>query len=167
MMGLSFPAWQVFAIAAVGTVAVAVAGGVMTDTTGWYRTLRFPAWKPPDWAFGPIWTTILTLVALSAALSWEGAASSRERTIIAGLFVLNGLLNILWNYLFFFIRRPDLALVEVVFLWLSILALVIAVYPVNRAASLMLLPYLVWVGIAAALNLKIVRLNGPFAGVAG
>jgi len=167
MMGFTFPAWQVLAIAALGTVVVAVAGGVMTDTSGWYRTLRFPSWKPPDWAFGPIWTTILTLVALSAALAWEGAASPRERAIVAGLFVLNGLLNILWNYLFFFIRRPDLALVEVAFLWLSILALVAATYPSSHAASFMLLPYLVWVGIAAALNLTIVRLNGPFAGAAG
>ncbi len=83
--------------------------------------------------------------------------------MIASLFVLNGLLNILWNYLFFFIRRPDLAMVEVVFLWLSILALVVATYPINRAASLMLLPYLVWVGIASALNRSIVRMNGPFA----
>ncbi|PTM54989.1 TspO/MBR family protein [Phreatobacter oligotrophus] len=164
MMDFILPAWQVIAIAAVGTVVVAVAGGVMTDTTGWYRTLRFPAWKPPDWAFGPIWTTILALVALSAAIAWEGASSSLERTIVSGLFVLNGLLNILWNYLFFFIRRPDLAMVEVAFLWLSILALVVATYPINRAASLMLVPYLVWVGIASALNRSIVRMNGPFAG---
>jgi tryptophan-rich sensory protein len=162
-MGFAFPAWQILGLAAIGTVVVAVAGGVMTDTTGWYRTLRFPSWKPPDWAFGPIWTTILALVALSAALAWEGAATSVERAVVTSLFVVNGLLNILWNYLFFFIRRPDLALIEVAFLWLSILALIVATYPINRAASLMLLPYLVWVGIASALNLSIVRMNGPFA----
>jgi tryptophan-rich sensory protein len=71
-------------------------------------------------------------------------------------------LNVLWSLLFFRLRRPDWALVEVGFLWLSILALMIVLFRYSRLAGLLLLPYLVWVGFAGALNFAVVRLNGPF-----
>lgn len=156
--------WAVIAVAATGTLIVAVVGGMLTEIGPWYRSLTFPAWKPPDWAFGPIWTTILTLAAISIVLAWNAAQTPVARTLVVALFVLNGLLNIGWNLLFFKIRRPDLALVEVAFLWLSILALIVALFPIHRLASLLLVPYLVWVGTAAFLNLRIVRLNAPFSG---
>jgi tryptophan-rich sensory protein len=167
MTGTLAELWPVIALAAAGTLAVAVAGGVLTDIGPWYRTLRVPDWKPPDWAFGPIWTAILTMVALAIVLAWLGATTAFQKALVVGLFVLNGTLNILWNYLFFTLRRPDFALVEVGLLWLSILGLVVALFPLSRAASLLLIPYLLWVGIAALLNHRIVQLNGPFAGAAG
>lgn len=160
-------AWVPLMIAAAGTLAVAVLGGILTEIGPWYRSLRFPGWKPPDWAFGPIWSLILALVTLSIVIGWLAAETPAARWLVAGLFVINGLLNIGWNYLFFTLRRPDLALVEVAFLWASILALVIVLFPISRPASLLLVPYLVWVGIAALLNHRIVQLNGPFQGATG
>ena len=68
-------------VAAVTAVIVAVAGGLLTDIGPWYRALKFPAWKPPDWAFGPIWTTIFTLAAISAAMSWRAAAPDQKTLI--------------------------------------------------------------------------------------
>lgn len=167
MMGTLADVWLVIALAAAGTLAVAVVGGMLTEIGPWYHTLRFPGWKPPDWAFGPIWTVILVMAAAAIVLAWLGAGTPGQKALVVGLFAVNGALNIAWNYLFFTLRRPDFALVEVGLLWLSILALVVALFPISRAASLLLIPYLVWVGIAALLNYRIVQLNGPFAGAAG
>ena len=106
---------------------------------------------------------ILGLASYSAYLAWRDAETPAGRTQIAGLFIINGLLNILWSPLFFRLRRPDLALLEVPLLWLSILALIVALASVSATASLLLVPYLAWVSFAAFLNLTIVRLNPPFA----
>ena len=82
--------------------------------------------------------------------------------MVAALFLANGLLNIAWSPLFFTLKRPDWALIEVPFLWLSILAPIVLLAPLSGTASLLLAPYLLWVSFAAFLNLTIVRLNGPF-----
>ncbi len=150
-------------LAAAWGIAVAGCGAWLTDISPWYRSIRKPSWQPPDWLFGPAWTVILGLASYSGYLAWRDAEGPASRMQIAGLFGLNGLLNILWSPLFFRFRRPDLALIEVPFLWLSILALIVALTPISATASLLLVPYLAWVSFAAFLNLTIVRLNPPFA----
>ena len=146
-------------IAVVWGIVVAGAGAFLTDLTPWYRALRRPSWQPPDWLFGPAWTLILGLASYSLYL---GLRDSQDRLLVVGLFVLNGVLNVLWSPLFFRLRRPDWALVEVPFLWLSILAPIVLLAPVSRLAGLLLLPYLAWVSFATVLNITIVRLNRPF-----
>lgn len=148
--------------AAAWALVVAFVGGMLTVLGPWYDALKRPKLQPPDWAFGPAWTVILALAALSAALAWRDAPGPGMRAAVVGLFVLNGALNILWNVLFFARRRPDYALVEVVALWLSILAPILVFWPFSRTAALLLVPYLAWVGFAAFLNREIVRLNAPF-----
>jgi tryptophan-rich sensory protein len=150
------------AVAAGGVIVVAVAGGLLTEIGPWYRNLKKPAWQPPDWAFGPAWTTIFTLVALSAAFAWRAAANASARSILVGLFVINGVLNVGWSLLFFAWKRPDWALIEVIFLWLSIAILIVATDRYSTRAGVLLLPYLMWVSFAAFLNYTIVQLNGPF-----
>jgi tryptophan-rich sensory protein len=81
---------------------------------------------------------------------------------VAVLFGVNAVCNIVWSALYFKLQRPDWALVEVVFLWLSIVALIVGLWRLSRWGSGLLVPYLVWVSIAALLNLETVRLNGPF-----
>jgi translocator protein len=105
---------------------------------------------------------ILAMASLSAYLAWRNAQDRRDRIVIVILFCVNGALNILWSPLFFKLRRPDWALLEVPLLWLSILASVVLLAPISGTASLLLAPYLVWVTFAAILNLTIVRLNRPF-----
>ncbi len=156
--------WQPILTATVIAVAVAAAGGILTEIGQWYNSLQFPAWKPPNWVFGPVWTTIFTLCVISAVMAWIGAGSATQRAGLIGLFGLNAALNIFWNILFFRWRRPDWALIETVFLWLSVLALMVFIWPISSTASLLLLPYIVWVSIAGVLNLAIVRLNAPFHG---
>ena len=143
-------------------IVVAGGGAWLTELTPWYHALRKPSWQPPDWLFGPAWTVILGLASLSAYLAWRSAPDRGSRVLIIVLFVLNGAANLLWSPLFFKLRRPDWALLEVPFLWLSILAPIVLLLPISRTASLLLVPYLAWVSFAAFLNLTIVRLNQPF-----
>jgi translocator protein len=151
-------------IAAVIVILMLGVGGWMTTIGPWYRDLRKPAWNPPNWVFGPAWTIILGLAAWSGVLAWSSASSAAEYVRILVLFGINILLHMLWSPLFFNLRRPDWALVEIPFLWLSIVALMLGLAPLSTAAIWLLLPYLLWVTFAAFLNLKIVRMNGPFRG---
>ncbi len=145
--------------------ATAGVGGALTELGPWYFALKHPDWKPPDAAFGVIWSTIFTLCALSGSKAWQAADTVALRCRVAGLFAANALLNMLWSALYFKLQRPDWALWEVVWLWLSIAALVVGLWRLSRWASVLLLPYWVWVSIAAVLNFETVQLNGPFGGL--
>jgi benzodiazapine receptor len=151
------------AIVAVGITALVLAvGAAMTEVGPWYRNLKKPAWNPPDWIFGPAWTIILGLAAYAGVLAWTNAPDDAARVRIGGLFGVNILLHMAWSPLFFNLRRPDWALIEVPFLWLSIIGLIVGLTPYAQIAVWLLLPYLLWVSFAAFLNLTIVRLNRPF-----
>jgi benzodiazapine receptor len=157
--GASLPA---ILVAVLGTVALIAFGALATELGPWYYALKQPSWKPSDLWFGPVWTTIFTLSAWAGLRAWGGAAEGPPRFWLLAAFVLNAVLNVLWSVLFFRLRRPDWALIEVVGLWLSI-ALLMAVCALHDGWSAwLLLPYLLWVGFAACLNLAVVRLNGPF-----
>ena len=145
-----------------GALFLGVLGGLMTPIGTWYRNLAKPTLQPPDWLFGPAWTIILGLAAWSAVTAWNAAPDAAARTDVVILFATNALFHALWSPLFFRARRPDWALVEVIFLWSSLVALVIGLWPISHFASLLILPYLLWVSFAAWLNYAIVRLNGPF-----
>ncbi len=152
-----------FVFSSFGAFIVAALGGFLTQIDDWYFSLIQPSWKPPDWAFGPIWTTILVLCAISAGICYRNAigdAFYKKKLIF--LFVLNAMLNLIWSLFYFYLQRPDIALFEVVFLWGSILMLILHARKYSKIAAAMLLPYLIWVGIAATLNFQTVILNGPF-----
>lgn len=149
-------------LAFVLSYATAGIGGALTELGPWYYALKQPAWKPPDAAFGVIWSLIFTLCAISGALAWRAANTRALQQRVAWLFGVNALLNMLWSALYFKLQRPDWALIEVAFLWLSIAALIVGLWRLSRWASALLLPYLVWVSVASALNLATVQLNGPF-----
>ncbi len=163
MIALAQGEWGTALVAAACAVVVAVAGGVATKTDAWYRHLRVPAWKPPDWAFGPIWAGIFAMTATSGVLAWT--ADGAPRLLLSLAFGVNGVLNIAWSVLFFRLRRPDWALAEVAALWLSIVVLVLVTGQASPFAALLNLPYLAWVSVAACLNLRIVQLN-PRGGLA-
>lgn len=154
--------WKPVLLAALAALAVAGLGGLMTDIGPWYQGLVKPAWQPPDWLFGPVWTTIFALSALAGVRAWEEAPDRARRDSMLALFALNGFLNVLWSLLFFRMRRPDWALMEVGLLWLSVLALIIVLSRYSPRAGWLLAPYLAWVAFAAVLNFTVVRLNAPF-----
>ena len=148
--------------AAATALGVAVLGGLATELGPWYEALRKPPWQPPDWLFAPAWTVIYACAAAAAAEGWLRAPDPLHRRNVVELFLLNGGLNLLWSVLFFRLRRPDWALLEVGALWISILVLVLVLRRFSRPSVWLLLPYLAWVAFAAVLNLAIVELNAPF-----
>ena len=154
--------WKPIVIAAAAALFVAMLGALMTDLGPWYAGLKQPAWKPPDLAFGPVWTTIFALAAAAGVIGWRRAVSRAEREQLLLLFAANCFLNVFWSLLYFRLHRPDWALFEVPFLWLSVLALIVVLARFAKTAAWLLAPYLVWVAIAALLNWLTVQLNGPF-----
>ncbi len=155
--------WPVL-VAALAAVAVAGLGAISTDLGPWYQGLKQPAWKPPDWAFGPIWTTIFACAAVSGLKAWRAAPDRASRDWLLIGFGFNGFLNVLWSLLFFRLHRPDWSLAEVALLWASVAVLVRMTGRQARSAGWLLVPYLVWVSLAASINWGVVRLNGPFGG---
>ena len=153
------------AVAVALSYATAGVGAALTELGPWYFSLRQPEWKPPDAAFGVIWTAIFTLCAISGWLAWQACETRAQRWRVAFLFGLNAGLNVLWSALYFKWQRPDWALIEVVFLWASIVLLVLGLWRLSRWASGLLLPYWVWVSIASVLNYQTTVLNGPFGGL--
>lgn len=148
------------AVAAIVALSVALLGALASPVdTGWYAALNKPAWQPPDWLFGPAWTLIYALAAIAAVSAWWGATNPAARVRVVGLFGVNAVLNILWSVLFFTLQQPTWALAEVALLWLSIVALILGLWSCSRAASVLLVPYLLWVTFAAVLNGEIVHLN--------
>ena len=156
------PARDLIALAALLALCFAVAGlGGYWTSLGrgpWYEGLRKPAWRPPDWAFGPVWTALYAAMAVAAWLVWRRRHTHRVGPPL-GLFGLQLALNLAWSGLFFALRSPGLAFTEVVLLWAAILATTAAFARVSRAAAWLLVPYLTWTTYAAALNLALWRLN--------
>lgn len=154
--------WRPILSAALAATAVATLGALTTELGSWYYALRKPVWQPPDWLFGPAWTLIFALAALAAVLYWRRVEDRERRLQLLAAFAINAFLNTLWSLLFFRLKRPDLALYEVGFLWLSIVALIVLLRRGSATAAWLIAPYLAWVSFAAYLNLTIVRLNAPF-----
>ena len=149
----------IIAVAIAITILLLVAGAFATKVDTWYRSLRKPGWTSPNWVFAPAWTVILALACASSVLAWSSTAP-QTRWRVGLVFGFNAVFHLLWSPLFFRLRRPDLALIEVAALWASIVAMILVVQPASLLAAWLLAPYLIWVSYAAALNFAIVRLNG-------
>ncbi len=156
------PVTSAYAVAIGVAVLLALVGGLATDVGPWYRALRKPSFQPPDWLFAPAWTVIYGCTVFAAVTAWTATPES-GRGILLAAYIVNAVLNALWSILFFRMRRPDWALVEVIALWLSIVALILLSASVSASAARWLLPYILWVSFAAWLNLAIVRLNRPLS----
>ncbi len=122
----------------------------------WYAEIAKPAWTPPGWVFGPVWSLLYVMIALSAWLVWR---QQPRFGLPLGLWFAQLGLNTIWSWLFFGLERPDLAAIDIVVLLAAIIATACAFARVSRAAALLLLPYALWVGFATALNIAIWRLN--------
>ena len=123
----------------------------------WYPGLAKPTWTPPAWVFGPVWTALYAMMAVAGWLVWRQRGEGSRRAL--RWFVLQLGLNVCWSAIFFGLRMPDLAFVEIVALWLAIAVTLIESWRASWPAGLLLAPYLLWVGFAAALNFAIWRLN--------
>lgn len=124
----------------------------------WYETLNRPSFNPPNWLFGPVWTTLYILMGISLFLIWKQRAT-RERNKALLIFGLQMALNFGWSFIFFYFNRIGLALVEIVFLWISILMMCVLFYKIKPLAAWINIPYLIWVTFATVLNAAYFLLN--------
>lgn len=138
-----------------GLTGLATAESVST----WYTTINTPAWTPPDAVFGPVWTTLYVLMGLALWLVWRhGLDQPVVRTAVV-LFAVQLLLNFLWSLIFFGLHNPALALIDIVALWAFVLATTVQCFRVQPLAGWLLVPYLLWVSFATALNAAIWQIN--------
>jgi len=140
--------------------AAAGLGGLFTapGVRDWYPLLHKPAWTPPAWVFGPVWSALYLCIAVAGFLAWRRAGLGGARWALM-LFAVQLVLNVGWSAVFFGLRQPGWGFAEIVLLWLAILATTIALFRVSLASSVLFVPYLLWVTFAAGLNFAIWRLN--------
>jgi translocator protein len=142
----------VFVVGAIGNVFTSAG---MPD---WYMSLEKPAFNPPSWVFGPVWTALYIAMAVAAWLVWRDAGFDGARAALT-LFFVQLALNLAWSGIFFALREPGWAFVEIAALWAAILATMILFFRHSTWAGALLVPYLAWVSFAAVLNFEIWRLN--------
>ena len=150
--------WKLIISIVLPFLAAAI-GSVFTSSSvsTWYVELNRPVFNPPDWVFGPVWTLLYLMMGISLYLVWTSRSKHQEFAFIA--FGAQLFLNALWSILFFGLKMPLLAFIEIVLLWIAIIATIFYFYRVKRSAAYMLVPYLLWVSFAAVLNLSIALLN--------
>ncbi len=144
----------------VATIAVALTGSAITNSGMiWYKNLALPPITPPGSVIGIIWTVLFILSAVSLLLFWNSPVNFRNKRLIAGVFIVNGLLNVLWSWLFFGNGFIALAFWDALLLQISVDVLIIMLWRKNRFAASLLFPYAVWVIFASFLNYSIWFLN--------
>ena len=140
---------------AVGAISgYATVSGIST----WYATLNKPSFNPPNYLFGPVWTTLYVLMGISLYMAVRATANNDRKRAIA-LFAVQLALNFTWSFLFFTFHQTGLALINIGLLWLSIAGMIWAFYKANRTAALLQIPYIMWVTFASVLNAAIWVLN--------
>ncbi|MBV5284230.1 MAG: tryptophan-rich sensory protein [Paludibacter sp.] len=125
---------------------------------GWYATLNRPSFNPPNWLFGPVWTTLYILMGISFYLIWK-QEKSKERNFAMLTFLIQLALNFAWSFIFFYFNKIGFAFAEIVLLWLSIVLMMIRFYKIKPITAYINIPYLLWVSFASMLNLSYYLLN--------
>lgn len=152
--------WTTLLAAIVVSELAGIVPGFLTagDVATWYPTLNKPAFNPPSWVFGPVWTILYALMGVALYLAWQ----RRDRpggSVALGLFAVQLVLNAAWTLTFFGARSIVGGLVVIVVLWVAIVGTIVAFWRLDRRAGALLVPYLAWVSFAALLNGAIWQLN--------
>lgn len=142
-----------FLIAALGGLATA------SSVSTWYLTLNQPDITPPSWVFGPVWTMLYLMIAVAAWWIWLKAGSLSNAGPALTWYVVQLMFNLSWSILFFGLQSPFYAFIDIVLLWIAIVLTMYHFFKWSNLAGFLILPYLLWVTFAAALNLQFVRLN--------
>lgn len=162
-MELKFPKirnWKLLLAATVGCEVAGASGSLFTmpQITTWYALLQKPWFTPPNWVFGPVWTTLFLLMGVSLYLVLMERKKDGAQLAL-GLFTAQFALNVLWSVVFFGMRSPLYGLAVIIPLWVMILATILQFRKVDRNAALMLVPYICWVSVATALNYSVWAMN--------
>ncbi len=134
-----------------------------SSVSAWYPNLIKPKFNPPNWIFSPVWITLFVIMGISLYLIWiqkpKKGEEIRKRKTGLNWFGIQLFLNALWSIIFFGLKNPLLAFIEIIILWLAILMTMISFYKISRPAAYLLIPYFLWVSFASALNFSIFYLN--------
>jgi len=136
-------------------------GSIVTisEIPKWYSALSKPSWAPPNWLFGPVWTTLYILMGIALFLVWREGLNRRDVRFALLIFAVQLILNLLWSIVFFTYHSLFGSFIVIMLLWIAILANIIAFSIISKAAGLLLVPYIVWVSIASYLNYSVYILN--------
>ncbi len=158
---MKIPNWLKLIITIVGSQLAGLIGTIFTTPSipTWYASVEKASLNPPNWVFGPVWTTLYLLMGIAAFLVWKNGWNRKDVKIALGLFVLQLVLNTLWSYIFFGMENPGAAFVEIIFMWLAILATIIAFAKISKPAAWLMVPYILWVSFASYLNFMVYILN--------
>jgi tryptophan-rich sensory protein len=141
-------------------LSVGAVAGMFTSQAvpTWYASLNRPFFSPPNWVFGPVWTSLYILLGISFFLIWKEEAS-KERDLAIWVFSIQMLLNFAWSFLFFYFNLIGVALIEIILLWISIALMIYLFNKIKPFAAYLNIPYLLWVSFAAILNAGYYFLN--------
>ena len=156
---MGFAAWLALCIA-----TSAVGAFASRDAGAFYAELARPAWAPPGWVFGPVWSVLFLTMAVAAWLVWRAQPVTQSKSVALGLFVTQLIANALWSWLFFTWHLGGAAFAEVLLLWLLIAGTIGAFWRIKPVAGLLLVPYLLWVTFASALNWALWQANPGLMG---
>jgi translocator protein len=126
----------------------------------WYTHLAKPSFTPPNWIFAPVWTLLYIFMAVAAWLVWKDHGLAKAE-IPLSLFILQLGLNAMWSWLFFGLHKPGMAFLDIIALWICILAMILTFWSHSRLAGALMIPYLAWVSFASALNFAVWQMNIP------
>jgi len=145
-----------------GSIAVGSIGSLATAPaiTTWYAGLIKPSFSPPNWIFGPVWTTLFALMGISAYLVWEVGWKKKDVRLALSMFIVQFVFNVVWSFAFFALHSPILGLLDIIMLWIAIIITIMLFSKVKREAAVLLLPYIAWVSFAMVLNAAVYQLNG-------
>lgn len=145
--------WKILIVSLLVVFAISFVGSLFTSGTvrsDWYLENRL-SYTPPDYIFGPVWTLLYILIAISLYFSWTNAKKT-EKKKVAWIFGINLVLNALWSILFFGFRKPGLAFIDLIAIWITIVMMIFIAGGIDRKAGWLLVPYLLWVSFAGFLN---------------
>ncbi|MBN1620727.1 tryptophan-rich sensory protein [candidate division WOR-3 bacterium] len=131
----------------------------MKNIPSWYSYLNKPSFNPPNWVFGPVWTLLYLMMGISFFIVWAYHSQNPLYRPAITLFIIQLALNLLWSFLFFGLKNPLAGFIEILILWVAILITVIFFFRISKPASILLIPYLLWVSFAAVLNYYLYKLN--------
>jgi translocator protein len=141
-------------------LALGAWAGIVTsrNIAAWFETLIHPSFRPPNWLFGPVWTSLYILMGVSFFLILQTKTTQSKKVAIR-FTLLQMLLNTMWSFLFFYFHQLGTSLVEIILLWLCILSMIRAYYSIHKIAAYLQIPYLAWVSFASILNAAYYFLN--------
>ncbi|KRE89382.1 sensory protein [Frateuria sp. Soil773] len=148
---------------AVSFIAAAIGAAASVQAGPFYTRLARPQWAPPPDLFGPVWTVLYALMGIAAWLAWRAGGFRTSRTALS-LFLVQLVLNAIWSWLFFGWHLGALAFADIVLLWVLVIATLVAFWRIKPLAGMLLVPYLLWISFASALNHAVWQLNPRILG---